>query len=215
MAVRLGPIILLLVLVTTTCADDSSEAVPSSTTTTVSPAPPTSTTAPTSTTSGSPTEPTAEDPTEPLGPGGIGAVRVGDTVTELTTRGLEITVADCEVPYVRFGQDGLIALRLAASETDVGETVIGMYVWIDERNDDIRTAEGIGRGSTRAEVLATYADRAVERTVETELGGADLRIDVADEASGNLMVFSFDEDDMLALIRVGEPSAIESPYLCA
>ena len=208
------------------CADDETAVPPTTTvptttvptttvpTTTAAPTP--STTTPTTTTPIGPiTGPAADLSGEPLGPSGFASLRVGETAVELEARGVALDYADCDVPYVRFGTDGLVAVRPGIYDDNRDEPFTGLYVWIEERNRGVLTTEGIGRGATVSDVLAAYGARAVERTVDIDLSGPDHRVEVTDDASGHVMIFSFTEEGTLWLIRVGEPAAIDAPYLCA
>jgi len=164
-----------------------------------------------------------------LGLRGLGPLRIGVSVNELAALGYEITHADCEVPYIQFEPNGLVAVRGGANGDPSGdETLTGLYFWFgtpshpDDRNRELRTNSGIGDGSTRADVLATYGDQVAQKSVEIEDYDPDVQTfedrvefvpDGADDA-GLRMIFSFDDDGYLLGIRTGEASAVQEPYLC-
>ncbi|RMH74759.1 MAG: hypothetical protein D6683_12325 [Actinomyces sp.] len=166
---------------------------------------------------------------ETLGLRGIGPVQIGASTETLARLGFEVSYADCETPYVRFEPDGLAALRLRTNEATGEQVVTGLYFWFgtpgdpSEDNRTLRTHSGIGAGATRADVLATYGDLVVERSVEyedfdPETRSFEERIEFVprDAADASLrMIFSFDEEGYLLLIRTGEADAIQWPYLCA
>ena len=180
--------------------------------------------------------PEATEPVHPdlsgvtLGLRGLGPLQVGTSVNDLAALGYEIAYADCGVPYIRFEPDGLVAVRGGPNGDPSGEeTLTGLYFWFgtpenpDERNRELRTLSGIGEGSTRADVLATYGDRVEELSVEIEDYEPEAQtfedrielIPTDTDDAGLRMIFSFDDDDVLLGIRTGEAAAIHEPFLCA
>ncbi len=148
--------------------------------------------------------------------GGLGLLRIGESLDALVGAGFRHTKAECD--------DGFRTEPFGFVSTRTTDTLNGIYVFAedDERFDEIVTLSGIGIGDTREEVLAVYGDHLEERMVEYEdydPGEVSLehRLEFvpADEADADLRMIFRLEDGLVYQIRAGYEWAIQEPYFCA